>query len=106
LFFGVDSAPMHMSAAMNTPTLGIFGPSGTFDWGPWPNGWSGSGTPYLGWNGVKHTASHIVVQDIRECAPCGKAGCGENRRSACLDELAEAKVRGELIGMLSINAGS
>jgi len=87
LFFGVDSAPMHMSAAMNTPTLGIFGPSGTFDWGPWPNGWSGDGTPFPGRNGVKISAPHGVVQDARECAPCGQAGCLSTRRSACLDEL-------------------
>jgi heptosyltransferase-3 len=107
LFFGVDSAPMHMSAAMNTPTLGVFGPSGTFDWGPWPNGWSGDGTPYLGWNGIKRAALHVVVQDGRECAPCGKAGCGGDRRSACLNDLAVAKVQVELTGMLlSINAGS
>jgi len=37
LFFGVDSAPMHMSAAMNTPTLGIFGPTKSLEWGPWGN---------------------------------------------------------------------
>jgi hypothetical protein len=28
LFVGVDSAPMHIAAAMGTPTVGIFGPSG------------------------------------------------------------------------------
>ena len=106
LFWGVDSAPMHMAAAMNTPTLGIFGPSGTFDWGPWPNGWRGNGTPYPGWNGIKHMAPHGVVQDGRECAPCGRAGCGNERRSACLDELAVAKIQAELMGMLSVNASS
>jgi len=102
LFFGVDSAPMHMAAAVNTPTLGIFGPSGTFDWGPWPNGWDGSGTPYPGWNGVKRVGPHVVVQDERTCAPCGKAGCEGSKRSACLDELPVDKVRDELAQMLGL----
>ena len=37
LFFGVDSAPMHIAAAMNTPVIALFGPSGAFHWGPWDN---------------------------------------------------------------------
>jgi ADP-heptose:LPS heptosyltransferase len=39
LFVGVDSAPMHMAAAMGTPVVAIFGPSGDREWGAlgrWP----------------------------------------------------------------------
>ncbi len=104
LFFGVDSAPMHMAAAMNTPTLGIFGPSGTFDWGPWPNGWMGDGTPYPGWNGIKKALQHRVVQDDRECAPCGRDGCLNTKRSLCLDELPAEKVKGAVMGMLGVDS--
>jgi len=99
-FFGVDSAPMHMSAAVDTPTLGIFGPSGTFDWGPWPNNWKGKGTPYPGWNGVKYAGDHVVVQDGRSCVPCGKAGCYGTKHSDCLEELGTDKVIVELEKML------
>jgi heptosyltransferase-3 len=102
LFFGVDSAPMHMSAAMGTPTLGIFGPSGTFDWGPWPNGWDGDGTPFPGWNGVKHMPPHGVVQDDRDCAPCGRDGCPSTKRSECLEDLSADKVIHELGRMLGL----
>jgi heptosyltransferase-3 len=35
LFLGVDSAPMHMAAAVGTPVIGIFGPSSEVLWGPW-----------------------------------------------------------------------
>ncbi len=35
LFVGNDSGLMHMSAAMGTPTLGLFGPSRTEHYAPW-----------------------------------------------------------------------
>ncbi|WP_455814932.1 putative lipopolysaccharide heptosyltransferase III [Pseudomonas graminis] len=35
LFIGVDSVPMHMAAALNTPCLALFGPSKVALWHPW-----------------------------------------------------------------------
>jgi heptosyltransferase-3 len=35
LFIGVDSAPMHIAAAVGTPVIGIFGPSSETLWAPW-----------------------------------------------------------------------
>jgi len=37
LFFGVDTAPMHMAAATNTPVVTLFGASYPVIWGPWNN---------------------------------------------------------------------
>ena len=35
LHIGVDSAPMHIAAAMQTPCVALFGPSEAAEWGPW-----------------------------------------------------------------------
>ncbi|TXE23939.1 putative lipopolysaccharide heptosyltransferase III [Serratia marcescens] len=35
LFIGVDSVPMHMAAAVQTPSVVLFGPSNLAQWSPW-----------------------------------------------------------------------
>lgn len=35
VFLGVDSAPMHIAAAVGTPTIALFGPTGAENWSPW-----------------------------------------------------------------------
>ena len=35
LFIGVDSVPMHMAAALQTPSVVLFGPSNLRQWSPW-----------------------------------------------------------------------
>ncbi len=101
-FFGVDSAPMHIASAVGAPTLALFGPSGAFDWGPWDNeaarGLSfkvtdGPLTPYPRRNGVQSFGVNTVIQDRRECVPCGKDGCKGSKKSDCLYELDEGLVR-------------
>lgn len=37
LFFGVDTAPMHIAAAVGTPVIALFG-AGEKHWGPWGDG--------------------------------------------------------------------
>jgi len=67
-FFGVDSAPMHLAAAVGTPAVALFGPSGVFNWGPWGPG-------------------HLVIQKDWDCVPCGRDGCEGSKVSRCLDEI-------------------
>ena len=74
LFIGVDSAPMHIAAAMGTPTVALFGPSGDREWGPW---------------GV---AQRIVTSDAHPCRPCGIDGCGGGKVSDCLSRLSVERV--------------
>lgn len=49
LFIGVDSAPMHMAAALNTPCVALFGPTKLKQWRPWGENnrviWAGDYAP-------------------------------------------------------------
>jgi heptosyltransferase-3 len=74
VFVGVDSAPMHMAAAMGTPTLALFGPSGELEWGPW------------------RVAHRVVVSQAHPCRPCGLDGCGGGKVSECLTTLDVGRV--------------
>ena len=84
-FVGVDSAPMHIAAAMQTPTIALFGPSGEKHWGPW---------------GVKF---RVVTSNKPEhsCRPCGNDGCGGSKVSDCLIELPVAQVHDALNDLLA-----
>ena len=69
LFIGVDSAPMHIAAAMQTPVVALFGPSGDLEWGPWQ---------------LPH---RVVASSAHPCRPCGNDGCGGGKVSECLTQL-------------------
>jgi len=85
-FVGVDSAPMHIAAAMGTPTLALFGPSGEHEWGPWM---------------VRH---RVVVSGVHPCRPCGIDGCGGGKVSECLTTLEVAAVYAALQSLLTETA--
>ncbi len=59
MFFGVDSGPMHMAAAVGVPVVALFGPTDERKWGPWGG-------------------SHIVVTRCFSCRPCKPHKCGNN----------------------------
>ena len=82
-FVGVDSAPMHIAAAMDTPCVALFGPSGDIEWGPW---------------GVAH---RIIASSEHPCRPCGIDGCGGGKVSECLTTLPVERVHRALLELLA-----
>ena len=74
LFVGVDSAPMHIASAMQTPVVALFGPSGEFNWGPWQ---------------VPH---RVIASAAYPCRPCGNDGCGGGKVSECLTTIPVSEV--------------
>ncbi|MBF0459067.1 MAG: putative lipopolysaccharide heptosyltransferase III [Nitrospirae bacterium] len=92
MFFGVDSAPMHIAAAMNTPVTALFGPSGAFNWGPWDNEKTIS-EPYARRNGVQTSGIHAVIQRDWDCVPCGGDGCNGTKKSKCLEDISAEEVK-------------
>lgn len=82
LFLGVDSAPMHIAAAMGTPVVALFGPSGEREWGPW-------------------RVPHRVVASDHSCRPCGNDGCGGGKLSECLTGLPVGRVHAAVNELLA-----
>jgi ADP-heptose:LPS heptosyltransferase len=73
LFVGIDSAGLHIAAAVGRPTLGIFGPSSPESWAP---------------RGDRHR----VLQPEETCAPCREKGCNNTEVSLCLQHLPVEKI--------------
>jgi heptosyltransferase-3 len=70
-FVGVDTAPMHIASATDTPTFAIFGPSSEEDWGP------------------RASRSFVYSVSSFACRPCQMDGCGGSKQSECLTEIDE-----------------
>lgn len=82
LFVGVDSVPMHIAAALQTPTVALFGPSGDKEWGPW-------------------MVPHRIMTSDHSCRPCGQDGCGNGKVSDCLVRIGAADVAAACDELLS-----
>jgi len=68
LFIGVDTAALHIAAAVGVPTAGIFGPSSPVSWAP-------------------RGKQHVVVSKDLDCVPCRRKGCQDSERSRCIETL-------------------
>jgi heptosyltransferase-3 len=86
-FVGVDSAPMHIAAAMQTPVVALFGPSGEVEWGPW------------------RVAHRVIASVDHPCRPCGIDGCGGGKISECLTTLPPERVHAALSELLAETDG-
>jgi ADP-heptose:LPS heptosyltransferase len=83
-FIGVDTAALHLAAAVGIPTLGIFGPSPAVCWAP------------------RGSRQHTVVSKKMSCVPCRHKGCHNSEISQCLNELTLADIHEELCRFIEL----
>jgi len=64
-----DSAPMHIAAALGTPTVAIFGPSKSIETGPYGK-------------------NHVIVEKEFACRPtCDESRCTNKHHHACMESI-------------------
>ena len=62
MFIGVDSAPMHIAAAVDTPVVALFGASYPSIWGPWDNDLNI--THFKNIDGIQHSGKHSIISNM------------------------------------------
>jgi len=100
LFVGVDSAPMHLAAAVGTPSVALFGPTGAYNWAPWEG---------IDWgytadrpSGTRHVGRHVVVQKEEDLLMREKA---KGRKNAGMEAITLAEVAEAVDRVLLTGAG-
>ena len=81
LFIGVDTAALHIAAAVGIPTVGLFGPSSWTNWAP-------------------RGRDHLVVKKGLSCQPCSQKGCDGSEKSRCLTELTAQEIYTMMVEIL------
>lgn len=86
LVVGGDSGPLHLAAAVGTPTVRLYGPTDVREFGPWPAG-----------------ASHVALTAGLSCQPCRDLvapPCGARETPACMRTFSAETVVGAAAGIL------
>ena len=100
-YVGIDTATTHMAAAMEAPTIAIFGSTLTRYWAPWPNGCE-EASPFAVNRGIQRKGYVTVVQKDWECVPCNRMECriSSRNRMECLEAVTAEEVLAELLPRL------
>lgn len=85
LFIGIDSAPMHIAAAVKTPVISLFGPTEENVWRPYNN-----------------NNSHIVITKNLSCKPCKKGMCEDIPLRECMTAIKPDDVKQAVSRILNI----
>jgi heptosyltransferase II len=84
LYITCDSGPMHISAALNTPTIALFGPTDPIRHRP-------------------YNERHIVIKKDMKCSPCYEREC-KKRDFACMEAIQVDDVMDSVRSMMVISA--
>ncbi|MEI9998457.1 MAG: putative lipopolysaccharide heptosyltransferase III [Verrucomicrobiota bacterium] len=82
-YFGVDTAPMHMAAAVGVPVIALFGPTYPQTWGP-------------------RTPHATVLSKPCACNAAGSPQCDWNCTRACLAAISVAEAQAALDALLAL----
>jgi ADP-heptose:LPS heptosyltransferase len=74
IFVGNDSGIAHIAAAVQTPSVVIFGSSNVHHWHPWTD------------------AKYEIVRQEMPCAPCAGYFCREFETPRCIEQVAVDQV--------------
>ena len=83
VFIGIDSAPMHIAAAIGTPVVALFGPTWENVWGPYGTG-------------------HTVISKDMPCKPCKKGMCEGIPLRECMEAIKPEEVK-EAVSRVLVN---
>ncbi|HYY42442.1 MAG TPA: glycosyltransferase family 9 protein, partial [Pyrinomonadaceae bacterium] len=83
LFVGNDSGIAHIAAAVNTPSVVVFGSSNIAHWRPWTRGRA------------------EIVREEMPCAPCPGYICGEFAEAQCIRRVTVARVAAAVESLLA-----
>lgn len=76
-FFGVDTAPMHIAAAVDTPVVALFGPTYPASWGPW-------------------CERQITLRKTCACEQAARQVCDWNQVRDCLQQISVEEAKAAL----------
>lgn len=87
LFLGVDTVAMHLAAAMQTPSVALFGPSSEWSWRPWQ-------------------CRHELVLGECSCKATRRFVCDKTRPYPCMERITTAEVLAAVERLLGSAAGT
>src|SRR5215813_11286165 len=85
VYVGNDSGPMHLAAAVGTPTVAVWGSSDSRRWHPWE-------------------VEHRVVQNPFECNPCPGYRCLIADSPLCIESVSVSQVQNAVEEVLGVHA--
>lgn len=83
-YIGMDTLNMHIAASQSKRIFAIFGPTNLKMWSPWSNKLKKAANKNMP---IQTYENITIFQADMSCVACGRAGCEDSGKSACLENL-------------------